>query len=267
MPLPKPVSPILQPGHPLGNGLKFFLPAHGPADVGSARDCVGGLNLTANGSARTGQGGLVCDATGKGFQATIPASLKFALPITIACQVRILGTPTASASLFGLIPNTTNATPFVSAGIQVSGTNFLALSTNNNGTFVNVDSAVTPASRVGFRDILVGVLTATSRTLYLNGAVIASASGSYLSPTYAATALVAAGNYTGISRNSNCVVEGGAAWNRALSLAEIQGLTADFFAPVRPRSALAVLAATLPPPAAFQAAWAASSNQFIGGGY
>jgi hypothetical protein len=132
--------------------------------------------------------------------------------------------------------------------IYLNASGSYLLSTNSNGTYAEIVSAVSGASRVGFRDILVGVLTTTTRTLYLNGTAIASASGTYLDPLYGATATLCAGSITGFDKNPACVFEGGAVWNRALSLAEIRSLQSDFFAPVRPRSALAGLAATLSGP-------------------
>jgi hypothetical protein len=259
MALSKPISPRWRPNYPLGNGLKFFLPVNGPSDVGSARDCISSLNLSATGGARTGQGGIVCDST-KGFEATLPASLRLPLPLTIACKLRFLGTPVSDTGYFGLIRNNNNTSPYISAGLYVDPTGLLGLFADNGGTtppYLITSSAITASSRVGLRDVHVAVLTATTRTLYLNGVLIASSSGSYVNPGYDASALVAAGNYTGVTQNPNCVIEGGAIWNRALSGSEVRQLSADFFAPVRPMSGTAALfgaTQTAPPQTAFPAA-------------
>lgn len=243
--LAKPSTPRRQPGHPLANGLVFFLPAHGPADVGSARDCVGGLDLPAIGGAVTGQGGILCDADGKGFQATLPSSLRLSLPMTVACRSRSLGAAAGVSLIFGLTYASTASAPYFVAEIWVGFGGQIALGSNSAGNFATLDSTVVPASRVGFQDIIVATLTETTQALYLNGIAIASSSGTYLDPEYNASSLVVAGASSGFAANSNRIVEGGAIWNRDLSLTEIQSLQSDFFAPVRPRSSLALLAATL----------------------
>jgi hypothetical protein len=228
MPGVKPCVPILQRQHPHARGLMAL---HAVAESGGALQSIVGPAMSLLGTADRVAGSygtaLRCDATGEGAGATLPAALKVAWPVTIACCVRYLGATSGNVGVYGATYNNADGSPY-SAWSIYSGNAGLAISWNQAGNYYSSVSAITAATIAGQNSVLVGVLTAATRTLYLNGIPIASVAADAASPNYSATSQLFAGNYTGISRNSNLLFSAGATWNRSLSATEVAALSTDW---------------------------------------
>ncbi len=172
-----------------------------------------------------------CDANGEGVEITAPASLK-TVPVTISIWIKSIGTPTNSSNIWTLTTNNTDSDPYTSYGLGVGNSGEVAWNGNQEaGAFFRASTAVALASLTDWT-LLVGVQNAAGNVeIYRSGvdgmsSIYSDATGRNL-PSYTATSLLAAGNYTGISRNSNILVDDGCVWNRALSAAEIALLYDD----------------------------------------
>jgi hypothetical protein len=210
--------------HPDNTGLVYLMGGyagtHGAGGI--VTNLVGSIPATMSlrttarwSNAIAGQGGLLCSATSDGAEVATPARLQLALPITIACTVRSIGTPIASASIFGIAHNNANSTPFLSACIGLNGGSQIQYQCNSAGTFAGVASARTLASFTSPARI-VCVHTAASVLIYINGVLDTSSVSARSNPTYGATSLLSIGNFTGISRNTNAAIWGGRIHNFAV---------------------------------------------------
>lgn len=225
--------------HPDNTGLVYLMGGYQgthssggvvPNLVGSIQASLS-LKTTAKWSnAIPGQGGLLCTANGDGAEITTPARIQLALPITIACTVRSIGTPTASASIFGIAHNNANSSPFLSACIGSNGASQIQYQCNSAGTFAGIATARTLASFASPTRI-VCVHTAASVLIYINGVLDTSSVSARSNPTYGATSLLSIGNFTGISRNTNAVIWGGRIQNYA---ADVNWVARDYRASLNP---------------------------------
>lgn len=197
------------------------------------------LRLSLNGTATLERSGLVCDATGEGAEAPLPEYLKLSFPMTLVWYGYRLGTQDANSQIFALTHNNTDTSPWASAAIGVNASSLPCLNWN--------DPSFRQASLSGAADLvpqlLVGSVTIQSGTgttdvfgsIKKNLSASAGQTGATLgAPTYGASALIALGNYTGISRNSNCVTM--AAYLLNDSGPDIAELMTDPFALVRPEA-------------------------------
>ena len=182
-----------------------------------------------------GAHGLVCTATDDGAEVTTPTRLRLQRPLTVAVKVAIVGTPTVNGSFFGAVYDNTGVAPYTcyQLGVDVLGNYIFNF---NNGAYANALSTVAPV--IGARDILIGRIAETENleTLWQNRKEIGSNTVSVASIAYAASSLITAGDYTGISRNSNVVVEWGIIWNRYLLNVDLLALVDNPFALFMPQS-------------------------------
>jgi hypothetical protein len=237
--LAKPVGLRASPQGPMARGMKSFLLANETSGVISTYDSVNKLKMPGASAATVKGGGLYCDASGKGFQVLAPAAVKLAYPITVAARVRVLATPGVEANWFGVLHNSTNASPFDSVRLCPDFSGNLAIYFNVAGTSTSFASSTTSASQVGKTITLVGVLNATSRFLYLDGAQIATQATTLAAPAYSATSQLVAGSFSADARNTASVIEGAGLWNVAFTVQMVKDLTADFFSAWRvPNQAL-----------------------------
>jgi hypothetical protein len=183
------------------------------------------------------------------------------LPITIAFRGTFLAAPSANnTNLFGLLPNTTGSSPFVSAVIVFSNDGAgsiqrFRLLYNSAGSLIN--NAYVPELRwpgAGVPVTVVAVLRNGRQTMYLNGTYTAQNVQAASNPTYTSTANVAFGDgYS--TRNANCSYEWGAIWNAELLDEDIALLQVDPYAMLRSPTSWRIIAAhgagggqTLAPP-------------------
>lgn len=227
--------------HPDNRGLVFLM--GGYPGTQSAGGVVPNLvsSIPANLSLKTtakwanavpGIGGVFCSALNDGAEISTPTRIRLTLPITIAVSVRSYGVPTGSSGIFGIVPNNTNGSPFVSSAIGVDAGGNINYGTNSAGTFGAVVtsrllSSLTSPSRIAV------VHTSASISVYINGVLSTSSVSSRSDPTYAATSLLYAGSYTGVSRNVNATIWGGRIQNFA---ADSNWVVRDYLAHLNPWS-------------------------------
>jgi hypothetical protein len=215
----------------LSDNLEFFAD-FAAAATGSTTvvDSIGSVSMVPTGGAVIVADGAECDAAGEGFEATTPAGLKLALPLTLACRVKVTATPDDGAGFFGLVHNNSDTNPWYSAEIYsgTGGTTTVRVGLNSGGTFAALISSADVSNIIGVWAVIVAVYTASGITAYLDGVSIYSDATSRSNPTYGATSLVHVGNYTGVSRDSNIILDAAAIWSRALTGTEAGDLTTNF---------------------------------------
>lgn len=232
MPLVKPAQPVLQRGHPLARGLVGAWLFNERAGT-KVRDVFRRTDLTLKGTATFDTEGLRCDAADEGAEVTTPDYLRLSAPLTIVARARVLGTPDTHGNVFGVICNNVDGNPFIAYALITKYNNgFWATYYSNGGNFQALESTIAPVP--GEEVCLAAVFTLTDVSLYLNGGLIATQGAVAVTPTYDASSLLAAGDYTGPSRNPNVQVKGGWIYNRALSPREVATLSVDPFAMLRP---------------------------------
>lgn len=239
----KPSSPVFNRADPLAVGCVAFWPFNEPD--GDAVDIVQGIRLTRQTSAgrTTGQYGRAgnCSGSQVGFAATAPQSLRLNVPITIACVVRYLGTPSNSTEIFGVTQNNTASGYYLAYSIGVSGGGNLVLDYNNGSSYRGVFTSTAATLNQGDAIAMVALITPTTADLYRNGVLIGQDVGFTGNPSYDATATVVAGFFPAVSRDANIAFMGGGIWSRTWSLRQIQDFTADPFRLIRPPSRVAQL--------------------------
>lgn len=210
--------PIINRESPHAVKLEAWLPAYG----GVLIDVLRGLVLTGT---RVRQGNTLggqsfkFNATGEGAEITTPSYLQLPFPLTVAAWVIATATAGASASIFGVTHNNTDSAPFLSYHLGFDGSSNIVLDGNNGGTYATIGggplTSFVPA-------LVAGVFgpAAQGALLFKNGLQVANTS-SFANPTYGASSLLHAGNYTGVSRNSNILFLDGRIWSRAFTAAEM----------------------------------------------
>lgn len=227
---PQPAARIAY-GNPLVTGLlAAFLFNEGPG----ATDKVTDLTRLAPASGTSfSELGLHATALNLGAEVTAPARLQVGVPHTIAAYITFRGTPDVNGFIFGITANNTDTNPFQSTGLSIDASVQIQHVGNNAGTFTTFTSGVTAASLLNVPSVIVATITASARHLWVNGVLKGNTTG-ISAPTYGATALLAAGDYTGVARNSAVVVHAGYIWNRELTGDEIMRLTTQPYSVVQP---------------------------------
>lgn len=238
MSLLKPLNPRFNRNHPLAPGCLAFWPVAETA--GDAVDIVNAFRLPPQNNVRraaspTGLGGL-CEGNLVGFNATTPNHLKITYPVTIACLFRQLSQPSGSSTFFGVTFSNADNSPYLgyALGYNNGAPPQLHLQGNSAGAYFAQLSTTTSTSILGLQSSVVGVITPTARTLYLNGAVISSSTTATSNPAYSGTSTTGLGYYSGPSRSAGMLVQCGGIWNRELSPSEIELFYADPFGICRP---------------------------------
>lgn len=232
MPRVKPPRPVLNRAHPLAKRLQCLFV---PQDFGPVRDIlVPSERLTLKNGARY-DGAINCASAGDGAEMTTPTRLKLNPPITVAAYFFQKSISEANAGLFGAVYDNTGSSPYCCWQFYYNGVQYAFAFNNDAGaSFRATLFDVGADSYVGQDVLLTATLADGSQTGYVNGVSHGTGSASVPSLTYAASSLIAAGNWTGVSRNSAIRFHFGAMWNRVLSAGEIASLAYDPFALYRP---------------------------------
>lgn len=190
---------------PLAQGLQSFFVANETAG-NTLYDATGNLNLAAVnfgatnpwGSGPSGPGIVTNGAANTaGYAATLPTALRFGWPATIACAVRLPGSPSTGARIFGLHTTNTSTAPFAAITIfSQSATQVgIGYATGGSGNFPATYATITQGLDYVF-SLTVGP---GGVAFYSNGALVYSAAGTGISPTWTANALMFLGNATYVS--------------------------------------------------------------------
>lgn len=227
-----PVGVPLNDADPLCGGLMGFYALNeqgGPV----AHDATHTLDLALAGfgsnppwgSAGSGSG-LVTSGYGTvGAQAPLPAPLRLNWPMSVACGVRIVGTPSNSGRIFGLMPVNTATAPFAALAFYTASATSVGFGFANGGT--GVFPAAVPISQ-GVDYVLGLTVTPRSYAFYVNGSLVASGTGSFSKPAWTANAQVLAGGWTSVGGNSACSpLYWGGWWSRELSAGEHAAIGRD----------------------------------------
>lgn len=224
MPAARPVAGGIQRSHPLAVGLKaafFFNEGLRPVEK-----VTGNLRLAPSSSVSFSELGLHATATDLGAEATAPSWVQVGVPHTIAVFFTYRATPDVNGYLFGVVHNNADGNPWQSTGFSADGSVNVQWVGNNGGSFTGLSSGVSAASLVNKPTVAVATITGSARKIYLDGVEKGSTTG-ISAPTYGASALLAAGDYTGVSRNTAAVIHAGYIWDRELTVSEIRDLSAD----------------------------------------
>jgi hypothetical protein len=233
----KPSSPRLRRDHPLAANCEAFWPFIETG--GDAIDVIDGIRLSPQTNAgRTASPlGLSgnCNSAQVGFSGTATPRLRLQLPISIACVVHHISTPSVNGSFFGVTFNNADTSPFYSYAIDNDSAGNLRIGGNDAGSYYQTTSTVAVSSLIGSLSRYVAVFTSSRRTLFRNGIQVITEASTRSSPTYGAAAQVVAGFYPAVSRNSSVQFIGGGIWSSALSTEQISQFSDDPFAMLRPR--------------------------------
>lgn len=229
----KPPAPVFNPRSPLALGCVAFWPFS--EGGGDAVDIVRGVRMAPQTSAvrATGEYGPSGNCVGNqvGFSVLTPEHLRLGWPMTVACSVRYVGTPSISTNILGITHNNTDSDPYLSFVIFINfGGNF-AIYGNSGGSFFADSSAIGPT--VGVVHNLVASVTPAARRLWIDGVLRSHVVGSTSNPTYTATSRVSAGFYGGVTRNSNLRFHGGGIWNREWTHSDVMAFQLDPFSVCR----------------------------------
>jgi hypothetical protein len=138
--------------------------------------------------------------------------------------LKALGTASGFASIFGLMYDAAGNSPYGdqldrdSTGVALR----FAFNVGGNPTSLNTTNNL---SSTQF-DTIAMTFQSGSQAMYQNGAVIASATLTG-TPVYSATSVIGLGNVLGDGRNANVLIKFAARWNRVLSKAEIDAVSAN----------------------------------------
>lgn len=204
---------ILNRGSEQAVGLKALF--HCGTDI---RDVVGGLQLVGTRNAQgvnAGGMGMRFSATDEGAEATTPAYLKLAPPISIDVWCIHVGTPDVNGGIFGVRYDNAAGSPFTCYTIDIDGSGNYVMFGNDAGAFRSLNTTTAPV--VGALTHICGAISADNIQIYVNGRLAIGDNASGWTPTYGATSLLSVGDYSGISRNSNVVILDGRIWNRKIS--------------------------------------------------
>ena len=202
--------------HPLAQGLAAFYAINegaGPSLYDASGVSGAALAFDAGASWGSGTAAGVTSPTTTGYaQATAPAALQIAGPLTIAMGFRTLATPAPNnAELGGVTYASTSTTPFYAYAFQyASSTSAIWLDINIAGTLKTIGSA---AVAVGNDYVISASHRSGSQALYLNG-VAAGAAANAGNPTYGSGPLVSVGTSPIFARNPNILVYWMGVWSQ-----------------------------------------------------
>jgi hypothetical protein len=238
-----PLGYLLDKENPLAQGLIGFYAINENTGT-TLNDACNQLNLTALGAGNLwGAGslgpGLSLTTTGRGAQGVVPAALQSGWPMTLAIGFQVLGTPSNSAVIWEISYNSINLSPFIVANVQYEGTTGLQLQWNSAGTQQSlVYPTFTPVA--GAIHVVLCEITPSSQSIWLDGQMVASASGSLSSPRWTSTSTLCIGSFSGYTQTTpNMVVYWSGWWNRVLQPSENQAVAHDPWQIFEPRRAQA----------------------------
>jgi hypothetical protein len=190
----------------------------------SACDACRNIDLTATGYGSTNPwaagpsgAGLVATGLAQGFVGTIPARLQLGWPMTIMCGVRLVGPGTGNQRIFALTPNDNNAPPYGVIQFYSTGSTIKVDFADGSG----IVEAASFAFTQGVDYVLGFTVTPTSWAFYVDGAGVASGTGTFATPAWTATAQLVAGGWPAIGGTCACNPRyWGAWWNHDLSADE-----------------------------------------------
>lgn len=215
----RPPHAVINWDSPQARQLEAWVPA---TTDGYVRDLVKGVTLRPGAAGRldmmpaheAGGSAFRWDAVSDGVDVTAPTALRLAIPITLSAWVIPLGTIQANSGIFGVVNNNADLAPFSSYSIAVTADNFWRLTGNNGTTFYGRTIAIAPVTGQ-LTHICVSMGTGGT-TAWVNG--IQGYSGAAESnPAFAASALLYAGNFTGVTRNPNIAFIEGRIYSREFS--------------------------------------------------
>lgn len=167
-------------------------------------------------------GSIRCDSAGEGADTIVNNTLKLNVPLTIACWIRAVGTPGPNSFIFGVQENNTDSVPYSSYALYTEGTfGNVSIAGNASGSFWNFPTGLVTSTLTSWSHLAMRI-TSGEAFFYLNGSQYYSAVGGYSTPSYSSTAVLAAGNYTGVSRNSNCELDDCIIWNRDIGASGVK---------------------------------------------
>lgn len=218
----------------LNKGLEAWFLALSPCLTGSRfLDLCGRHHLTLTGGPTWHSPGrphywksLRCDAAGEGAEVAANPSVELALPITVSCWLKTLGTVEDGAGIFGVVHNTADTDPWSSYYLGSGGgapANAAVAFFNSAGSFGSLDSTFSLTS-INWTH-LAATFSAADVRLYVNGVLNVARGSGISNPTYGATAAVFVGNYGGVSRNANSLIDNAKIWSRDLG---DQGVMRDY---------------------------------------
>lgn len=176
-----------------------------------------------NGTASWDGNGLRCDANDEGAEVTAATAIRLNPPLTFGCWFMPIGTPTQFGSCFGVTNNNAASDPYLAYAMDFNDP-YLRVIFNAAGTFT-AGAQISISAYLNQRILAIGVVKSGSQRIYINGVQQAESTATIASISYGASALVAFGDYTGITRNSNAIFYEGFIWNRELPNVEIRALS------------------------------------------
>jgi hypothetical protein len=221
-----PVGYGLNWSHPLAQGLLAFFPCN--EGGGSPVDLCQGLALTKNSIGGTwgqDQNGTVYTTNAGSAGATVvaPAYLQIQPPLTFVWSGNILGTPSNTATVFGITYSNTSTSPFSAFYCMLYSTLYFSMQFSYSASAqTTINSAVQSLGPNWFA----GTITSSAQALYVNNPWVAAGSKSQAITTtaYTANSLVTLGvpSYQGLTNASSHSY--GLIYNRILSNAELNQL-------------------------------------------
>lgn len=220
-----PLGAPLRRGLPLARGLALSFDLREGA--GSVRDAVTGLVLAPQngpswGACADGRAG-VSTANDAGWSGLLPAALQTSA-LTLVWRGVLLGTPSASSGIWGTDYGGTDASPFISAGLEFnSGPSAWELFYAMGGTFHQLDAPGLPPA--GKLTTLVATIQSGDQAIYQDGALVGTDTQSGSLTWASGTKLYLGCYFTGLGRASNTATSMARWYSRVLSPGEIRALS------------------------------------------
>lgn len=212
----------LNRSHPFAQGIQWF-GAFNETTGGAVNDYGPvGLDLTVQANtvwSTTGsEPSLAMAGVSQGAGANLPAQLRLAWPITLACKLRQTASISSSTVIFGLLATNNNTTPFRAATFawRTSNPNTFSLDWNFAGTNTIATNLFSPV--IGRDYTLSAEFTASSQKLWVDGLLKYSGTATGGNPTYGTTPLLQCGpSPTGPTPTANCLMYWAGIWNQAFN--------------------------------------------------
>ena len=189
-----PIGTPLDSSSELQRGLFYFAPLWEGGGT-TISDVVNGLTATIQGSAVWGPGshsvGLNCNAlVSYATSGSIPASLQYGWPITVAAGLRTgAGTPQNSVGFFAIGYSTGGGSPYIIVSLGYNaGSLALEFQYNQGGTWVHPSPAITLAANTDY--VVSLTIMNGSQNLYVNGANVQALTAAASNPHWTSTSFI-----------------------------------------------------------------------------